>query len=253
MLVEAHGPVGDHLAFGIGIQLGQLAQLRLGHAGDLVRLVHRVFGDKGLVFLETHRLGASGIALGLAVRAGIAIVGGGLFAWVVRAQTVADIGIAATEDRMLGDKRLVHRAVLDDVVGDKIEDGQIRLRLEDDRQIRQLEAAVFEGRQHRHLDMGAGQTPVGQARPQHRMHLRHIRPPQHEGIGVFQVVIHPHRLVHAEGAHETNHRRCHAVAGIGVDIIGAQPGLDELGRGIALPHRPLSGGEDPHPVRPLFL
>jgi hypothetical protein len=35
VLVEAHGPEGDHLLLRVGIQLGQLLELVLGHAGEL--------------------------------------------------------------------------------------------------------------------------------------------------------------------------------------------------------------------------
>ena len=110
-----------------------------------------------------------------------------------------------------------------------------------------------EGRQHRDLDMRVAEPAVGQARPQDRMHLGHVRAPQHEGVGVLEIVVAAHRLVHAEGAHEGVGGRRHAVAGVGVEIVGAEAGAHQLGRGIALEDRPLAGAEHADRRRPLFL
>ena len=87
---------------------------------------------------------------------------------------------------------------------------------------------------------------VGQARPQNRVHLRHVGTPQHEGIGVFQVIVTTHGFIHVEGAHKAHHRRGHAVPGVGIKVVGAEPRLHQLGGGIAFPHRPLSGTEHAH-------
>ena len=38
-------------------------------------------------------------------------------------------------------------------------------------------------------------------------------------------------------------RRCHAVARIGVEVVGAEARAHQLGRGVALPDRPLAGAE----------
>jgi hypothetical protein len=87
------------------------------------------------------------------------------------------------------------------------------------------------------------QAAVGDARPQDRVHLGHVRAPQHEGVGVLDVVVAAHRLVDAEGAHEAGNRRGHAVAGVGVEVVGAEAGLHQLGGGVAFPDRPLAGAE----------
>ncbi|MNE85782.1 hypothetical protein D3C80_1828190 [compost metagenome] len=71
------------------------------------------------------------------------------------------------------------------------------------------------------------------------MHLGHVRAPEHEGVGGFDVVVAAHRLVHAEGAHEAHHRRGHAVAGVGVDVVAAKAGLHQFVGGVTFPHRPL--------------
>jgi hypothetical protein len=70
-----------------------------------------------------------------------------------------------------------------------------------------------------------------------------LRAPQHEGVGVLDVVVAAHRLVDAEGAHEAGHRAGHAVARVGVEVVGAETGLEELGGGIAFPDGPLAGAE----------
>ena len=75
------------------------------------------------------------------------------------------------------------------------------------------------------------------------MHLRHVRAPQHERIGSLDVVVAAHRLVDAERAHEAGDGRGHAVARIGIEVVGAEAGLEELGGGVALPDRPLAGAE----------
>ena len=75
------------------------------------------------------------------------------------------------------------------------------------------------------------------------MHLGHVRAPQHEGVGILDVVIATHRLVNTEGTHETGNGRSHAVAGVGVEVVGAETGLPQLGGGIAFPDRPLTGTE----------
>ena len=75
------------------------------------------------------------------------------------------------------------------------------------------------------------------------MHLRHVGAPQHEHVGGFDVIVAAHRFVDAESAHESRDRRRHAVARIGIDIVGAEAGLEQLGGGIAFPDRPLPGAE----------
>ena len=75
------------------------------------------------------------------------------------------------------------------------------------------------------------------------MHLRHVRAPQHKGIGGFDVVVAAHRLVDAEGADEPDRGGRHAVPRIRVDIVGAETGFHQLERGIAFPDRPLTGTE----------
>jgi hypothetical protein len=134
-------------------------------------------------------------------------------------------------------------AVLDDVVADVVEDRQVGLRLEDQLVVGQFAGAVREGGQHMDLDVLGGQAAVGDARPQDGVHLGHVGAPQHEGVGMLDVVIAAHRLVDAEGAHEAGHGRGHAVARVGVEVVGAEAGLHQLGGGIAFPDRPLAGAE----------
>ncbi|MNT17265.1 hypothetical protein D3C72_1524050 [compost metagenome] len=97
------------------------------------------------------------------------------------------------------------------------------------------------------------QAPVGDAGPQDGMHLGHVRAPQHEGIGGFEIVIAAHRLVHAKGAHEALHRGGHAVARIGVEVVRAEACLEQLGCGIAFPYGPLARAEHAHRGGAFFL
>ena len=96
---------------------------------------------------------------------------------------------------MLVDELAVDAIGLDDVIGDVVEDRQVRLRREGELDVRQLVGAVFEGRQHRDLDVAAAQPTVGHPRPQNGMHLGHVGAPQHECIRGLDVVIAAHRLV----------------------------------------------------------
>ena len=154
---------------------------------------------------------------------------------------------------MVLDEGLVHFAVLDNVVGDVVQDRQIRARLEHHADIGQIEIAVLEGRQHRDPCMIRGQPAVGQAGPENRVHLGHVRAPEHEGIRLLKIVITAHRLVDAEGAHEGGDGRGHAVAGVRVEIVRQEAGLHQLDGGIAFPHGPLAGTEHADRSRALLL
>mgnify|MGYP000524124748 CR=1 FL=1 len=63
------------------------------------------------------------------------------------------------------------------------------------------------------------QAPVCKACPEDRVHLRHVGAPEHEGIGVLEIVVAAHRFIHAEGPHEGIRGGCHAMAGIGVEVV----------------------------------
>jgi hypothetical protein len=97
VLVEAHGPEADDLLLRVGVQLGELLQAVLGHAGELGGVVERVRGDELLELFEGGRLGVVGVVLGLAVGAGVAVELGVLLERVVGAQAEADVGLAGLE------------------------------------------------------------------------------------------------------------------------------------------------------------
>ena len=100
-----------------------------------------------------------------------------------------------------------------------------------------------------HLNFCFGQAPVGDACPKHRVHLGHVRAPQHEGVGLLDVVVTAHRFVDAKAAHEAGDCRSHAVARVRVDVVGAEAGLVQLGRRVALPDGVLPRGEDADAAR----
>ena len=236
VLVEAHGPVGDHLLLGVGVELGQALQALHRHPGQLGHVFSGVGLQGFLVVLEAD-LGQ--VALGRVL--------GRLLQGVIRAQAITDVGGRGIEIDVGVDEVPVHLVVANDVIGDVVEDRQVGLGLEDDAVVRQLEAAVLEGGEDMDLAALLGQAGVGEARPEHRVVLRHVRPPEDEGVGLLQVVIAAHGLVGAKGAHEAHHGGGHAMPGVGVDIVGAEAGLVELGRGIALVDGPLAGAEHAHP------
>ena len=157
----------------------------------------------------------------------------------VGAQAVADVVGAAGELGVLADEVLVHRAACDDVVGDVVEYQQVGLRFEYQRDVGEVEAAVLEGGKHGDLGVRMAEATISDPAPEDGVHFGHVRAPQHEGVGGLDVVVAAHRLVHAECAHEAHHRRGHAVARVGVDVVGTETGLHQLVGGVAFPHRPL--------------
>ena len=84
------------------------------------------------------------------------------------------------------------------------------------------------------------------------MHLRHVRAPQHECIGGLEVIVTAHRLVHAERPHEALGGRCHAVARIRIEVVGAKAGLEQLVGRVAFPDRPLARAEHADGAWPAF-
>ena len=162
---------------------------------------------------------------------------------MLRAQAIADIGVAEAEPHVLSDKGLIHTIGLNNVVGDEVEDRQIGLRREDETVVRQVIAAMLIGREHRDIDMWSGEATVGDPGPEDRMHFRHVRAPEHERVCFLNVVITPHRLIDAEGPDETGNGGGHAVTGVRVDVVGAEACLVELGGSIAFPDCPLAGAE----------
>ena len=80
---------------------------------------------------------------------------------MLRAQAVADVHRAQAEVAVVLDELLVHPAGRDDVVGDVVQDREVRARLEDHRDVGEIGAAVLEGREHRDLHVRLAQAAVG--------------------------------------------------------------------------------------------
>ena len=95
--------------------------------------------------------------------------------------------------------------------------------------------------------LGRAQALVDNARPEHGVHLRHVGAPERHRVSELDVVVAPRRLVDTEGLHEGRHRRGHAVPGIGVEIVGAPPGLSQLHRRVAFLDEVLAGAHDGDP------
>ena len=115
VLVEAHGPKGHDPDVGVGVQLGQGVQLVPGHARDAAEGLGVVPAHELGIVLEADVLGA----------AGIVGVGGRPLQGMLGAQAVAYVGVAQLELGVFLDELLVDRALLDDVAGDVVGDGQI--------------------------------------------------------------------------------------------------------------------------------
>ena len=171
---------------------------------------------------------------------------------IFRSQAVADVGLSAFEDRVLVDEILVHAVCRDDVVGDGVEDDEIGLRREHHLDVGEIERAVLERREHRDADMRRAQPAIGDPAPEDRVHLRHVRAPQHECIGDLEVVVAAHRLVHAKRPHEAHDSRRHAMARVGIEIVGAEAGLEQLVGRITFPDRPLARSEHADTGRAFF-
>ena len=167
VLVEAHGPEAGDLDLRVGIELGQRLEPVGRHAGHRGGFLDRVVRDELGVFLERD---VGGVVC-------LAAPGGFLLQRMLGTKPIADVGLAALEQRVLGDEVLVDAAGLDDVVGDGVEQVQIGVRLEHHADVGEIERAVLEGRQHRDAHMRRAQPSVGDPRPQNRVHLRHIGAP----------------------------------------------------------------------------
>ncbi len=154
---------------------------------------------------------------------------------MLRPQTVANIRISDTEIGVFLNEFLVRFASLNDVVRNVIQDHHVRLRRGHHWNVRQIEAAMLECRQYSHFDMGCTEAATREPCPKDGMHLAHVRAPENERIGVLEIIVTPHRLIDAEGSHETANRRRHAVTGVGINIVGAEAGLIEFGGRIAFP------------------
>jgi hypothetical protein len=194
-------------------------------------MFERVRFHEAREFLERHRLGFASLG-------GILCLA---FQRMLSSQPVADISHATPEIDVLGDEIAIHTTALDDVIGDVIHDREIGLRPHHQRNVGQVEGTMLVRRQHGDPHIRRRQPPVRHPRPENRVHLGHVGTPQHESIGGLQVVIAAHGLVHAEGAHEGVCRGGHAMARIGVEVVAAKAGLEELVGGIAFPDRPLPG------------
>ena len=80
-------------------------------------------------------------------------------------------------------------------------------------------------------------TAISHPTPKNRVHFRHVRDPQDERIGDFDIVVTAHRLVDTERAHEPHDRRCHAMACIGVDVIRAESRFHQFVGRVPFPDR----------------
>ena len=160
------------------------------------------------------------------------------------AHAVADVHGPGGEDAVPLDEGLVHRVARHDLARDVVPDGEVGVGLEDDLDVRPVRRPVGEDGEVEDAVLGRAQALVDDARPQHGVHLGHVGAPQHDRVGQLDVVVAAGGLVDAEGLHEARDRRGHAVAGVGVEVVGAPAGLDELHRRVAFLDGVLAGAHD---------
>ena len=194
VLVESHRPETDNFGFRIGIEVSEFAKAVDRNAGHFRGLLQRVFRDELCVILERD----VGCIAGLRPSRRLHFKG------IVRPQSIADIRLTAFENGVFVDKILVHTVCRDDVIGDGVQNREIGLRRENDLQVCKIEGAMLECRKHRNANMRRAEPAISHPAPEDRVHLCHVRAPQHESIGGFEVVVATHRLVHAERPHEAH-------------------------------------------------
>ena len=169
---------------------------------------------------------------------------------VVLAQPEADVDRAGGEDAVGLDVGLVDGAAPHHLARQVVPDGQVGVGLEDDLEVGRLGGGVGVGGEVDELVAGAPQLLVDDAGVEHGVHLGHVGAPGHHRVGQLDVVVAAGRLVDAEGLHEGHHRRGHAVARVGVEVVGAPAGLDQLRRRVALHDGVLARAHHRDPGRP---
>ncbi|MNT59139.1 hypothetical protein D3C72_1966220 [compost metagenome] len=135
MLVKAHGPERHDADLRVGIQLGQRFQVLGGHAGQFRGVFQVVLGNEFGEIVVGDRARAPRV-VGVFRR---------FLQGVFGTQAIADVGIAFEEFRVLVDELAVDALGLDDVVGDVVQDRQIALRRESQRQVCEFIRAVLKG------------------------------------------------------------------------------------------------------------
>ena len=284
VLVEAHGPERDGLAPRVRVLVGERAELGLVGverlvavaAGQLRDEVEGVGLDRLPEVLERDEpvgAGAGGALLRPLVAGGgvepprdrllarehhhaLAPLCVSLRRVGVRlraAHAVADVGGARRKDAVPLDEGLIHGPARHDLAGDVVPDREVGVGREDNLDVGALGGAVREGAEVEHAVLGRAQALVDDPRPQHRMHLGHVRAPEHDRVGELDVVVAAGGLVDAEGLHEGGHRGGHAVPRVGIEIVGAPARLGELHRRVPLLDQVLAGAHDGDAGRPEIM
>lgn len=142
---------------------------------------------------------------------------------------------------MLPNKRLVDEPFFDDDMRHGIRDGEVCVRFENRHNIRRLiGAAVQKGLQAHDLHLGVPAFSLHHPRVKDRLRLSEVRAPDNKRIGRLNVVVTPHRLVHAERRVETRDSRGHTEARVPLNIVGADPRLHQFIDGVAFEDRGLT-------------
>jgi len=236
VLVETHRPTGHGLPLGIAQEPGNLAD-RVGRdAGEFFSIFRCVGVQECFVLLKTYRLSLVGKRF---VRFPTGFRSAAILKVVLYA--IADPCQPLFEGDMLLNKCLAYEPFFHDDMRHGIREGEVCVRLENSHDICGLiAAAVQKGLQADDLDVGILVLPLHHPRVEDRMRLSKVRAPNKKGIGEFNIVVTPHRLIHAKGREETGHGRGHAEARIALDVVGANPRLHQFIDGVAFKDRCLT-------------
>ena len=282
VLIGAHAPEREDVALGVAIDVGELDELFLEAFDRLVGVTlgqvgHKVQGigfQTLLVVFEAdvpvaaggrHLLlldfgaGLTALADGFGLRQddllllGLRILFGLKGELVGRTHAVADVHGARGKDAVILHELAVVGLAADDFTRQVIEDGQVRVGLEDDFKVGHARREV---RVRGEVDDARGlvrELAVGDAAPEHGVRFGHVVAPEHHGVALFDVVIDVHRFVHTEGLVKAHHGRGHAKTRVGVDVVGAETGLEKLGGRVGFGNRVLARADDGHAFGALGL
>ena len=172
---------------------------------------------------------------------------------VGRTHAVTDVDRTGGKDAVVFHELLVISLAADDFASQVVEDREVRIGLEDDFDIGHARGQV---RVRRHVDdtgVFMRELAVGHAAPENRVRFGHVVAPENHRVAFFDVIIDVHRFVHAEGLVEAHHGGSHAKTSVGVDVVGTEAGLQELGSRVGFGNRVLPRTDDGYAFRSLGL
>ena len=172
---------------------------------------------------------------------------------VGRTHAVTDVDRTGGKDAVVFHELFVVGLAANDFASQVVEDREVRIGLEDDFDIGHARGQV---RVRRHVDdtgVFMRELAVGHAAPENRVRFGHVVAPENHRVAFFDVIIDVHRFVHAEGLVEAHHGGSHAKTSVGVNVVGTEAGLQELGSRVGFGNRVLPRTDDGYAFRSLGL